>query len=118
MSRPKSPKPPSYRLHKARGLAVVTIDGRDRYLGKYCSASSYEEYAKLIAEWRQREAVPRPTPISGSLTVAELTLAYWQHAKSYYATNGKSNGRTAVVHSALRAVNGCYASTTVESLAM
>ena len=44
-----------------------------------------------------------------------MTLAYWQHAKTYYATNGKPNGRTAVVRSALRAVNACYAGTTVES---
>ena len=29
---------PSYRLHKPSGQAVVTINGRDIYLGKYNSA--------------------------------------------------------------------------------
>ncbi len=63
----------------------------------------------------KRRGIPRPTPTSGGYTIAELTLAYWQHAKPYYSTNGKPNGPTAVVRSALRAVNACYASTSVES---
>ena len=83
MPRRKSPKPPSYRLHKARGLAIVTIDGHDHYLGKFGSAESHERYAQLIAVWRQRQAVPQPKPVIGTLAVAELTLVYWQHAKLY-----------------------------------
>lgn len=30
---------PSYRLHKASGQAVVTLDGRDHYLGVHDSAA-------------------------------------------------------------------------------
>lgn len=41
----------SYRRHKATGKAVVTIGGRDIYLGKYNSAESRQEYNRLIAEW-------------------------------------------------------------------
>ena len=41
---------PSYRLHKTSGRAVVTIDGREIYLGKYGSAESRERYGRLIAE--------------------------------------------------------------------
>jgi integrase len=115
MPRGKSLKPPSYRLHKARGLAVVTIDDRDHYLGKYGSEESHRLYAKLLAEWRQRRGIPQPTSASGDYVIAELTLAYWQHAQPYYSTNGNANGRTAVVRSALRAVNACYASTQVDS---
>jgi len=33
-------KTPSYRLHSSDGRAVVTIDGRDIYLGKYNSPES------------------------------------------------------------------------------
>ncbi len=42
---------PSYRLHKPTGKAVVTIDGKDHYLGKFDSAESRENYHRLIAEW-------------------------------------------------------------------
>ncbi len=37
-------KVPSYRLHRAKGLAVVTIRGHDIYLGKYGSPESHAEY--------------------------------------------------------------------------
>ena len=44
-------KLPSYRLHKASGQAVVTLRGRDHYLGSYGSAESHTDYKRLIAEW-------------------------------------------------------------------
>ena len=113
MPRPKSKTPPKYRHHKARDLAVVTIDGRDHYLGKYASPDSYDKYAHLIAEWRQgilSRAGGTPVATSANpITVAELTLAYWDHCVNYYSRDGKPNGRTAVVRSALRAINSSFA---------
>ena len=44
-------RPPSYTLHKASGQAVVKIDGRSRYLGKYGSPESHAAYRRLVAEW-------------------------------------------------------------------
>jgi hypothetical protein len=41
---------PSYRLHKARNCAVVTIAGKDHYLGEYDSSESWEKYHRLVAE--------------------------------------------------------------------
>jgi hypothetical protein len=32
---PGTNRPPTYRLHKARNCAVVTIDGKNHYLGPY-----------------------------------------------------------------------------------
>ena len=55
---PKTAAPPSYRLHKGRGSAVVTIDGRNRYLGPYGSPESHEEYARLLAEWLASGSTP------------------------------------------------------------
>jgi hypothetical protein len=54
MSRP--PSIPSYRKHKQSGQAIVTLsDGlggrRDVLLGKYGTADSRQEYARVIAEW-------------------------------------------------------------------
>ena len=42
---------PSYRRHKPSGQAVVTISGRDIYLGKWNTAASRAEYDRLIGEW-------------------------------------------------------------------
>ena len=50
-------KPPSYYRHKASGQAVVSINGRDYYLGLHGSTASWEEYDQLIAEWYASENV-------------------------------------------------------------
>ena len=42
---------PSYRYHKSRNCAVVTIAGKDHYLGTYENPESWEKYHRLIAEW-------------------------------------------------------------------
>ena len=47
----RTPRIPSYRRHKPSGRAVVTLNGRDRYLGPWNSATSKAEYERLIGEW-------------------------------------------------------------------
>ena len=42
---------PSYRFHKPSGLAVVTLNGRDHYLGCYGTVTSKAEYDRLISKW-------------------------------------------------------------------
>jgi hypothetical protein len=42
---------PSYRLHKPSGQAVVTLKGRDFYLGRHGSPESRAEYDRLVGEW-------------------------------------------------------------------
>jgi hypothetical protein len=42
---------PGYRLHKASGQAVVTVRGKDHYLGKHGTAKSNAEYDRIIAEY-------------------------------------------------------------------
>jgi site-specific recombinase XerD len=80
----RPPRTPSYCLHKASGQAVVRIDGRDYYLGKYGTDESRAEYDRLVAEWLGNgRALAAPTTADG-LTVAELILAYWQWAERYY----------------------------------
>lgn len=43
-------KVPSYRLHKPSGLAVVTIGGKDFYLGQHGTAESRRNYDRVISE--------------------------------------------------------------------
>ena len=48
--RPKS-EVPSYRLHKASGQAIVTLDGATVYLGAHDSRESRDKYRQVIGEW-------------------------------------------------------------------
>jgi len=75
---------PKYRHHKATGQAVVTLSGRDIYLGPWQSAKSKREYARLTSEWLAAGGVLVQTTIGDSRTVEELLAAFWQHAKLYY----------------------------------
>ena len=79
---------PTYRLHKPSGQAVVTLDGRDIYLGPHGCEESRADYNRLIAEWianGRRLA----SGDEASLTVAEVITRYWRHAEGYYRKNGK-----------------------------
>jgi integrase len=79
---------PKYRHHKPTGQAVVTLDGRDIYLGLHGSEISRLEYDRLVAQWM---ANGRRLPHDGeqSMTVNQLILAYADHAESYYVKDGK-----------------------------
>lgn len=57
--RPK--RTPSYRLHTPSGLAVVTIDGKDIYLGRHGTPESEEQYHRLIVEWLANRQAPSPS---------------------------------------------------------
>jgi len=46
-----SRKTPSYRLHKASGQAVVTLNGRDHDLGPYGSEQRHCCDERLVSEW-------------------------------------------------------------------
>jgi integrase len=91
---PRTNRPPAYRLHKARDLAVVTLAGKDHYLGPYGSPESHERYARLIADWHasghrppaapSAPAGPTSAPCPSPATVNEVILAFWEHAKKHY----------------------------------
>jgi integrase len=78
--------PPSYRLHKPSGQAVVTLNGKDIYLGLFGSRASREKYDQLIAEWLSSGRQP---PKGSGLCVNELLLAYIEFAANYYAPPSK-----------------------------
>jgi hypothetical protein len=41
---------PKYRLHKASGQAVVTLNGVDHYLGNHGSEDSKKAYQRKVSE--------------------------------------------------------------------
>jgi integrase len=114
---------PSYRLHKPTGQAVVTLTGRDIYLGKHGSPESRSEYDRLLAEWlgNGRKVTPsvrvstaRSEPGEGAvLTVNELLLAYLDWADGYYMKNGEPTSEPANIRLALRPLRKLYGHTSV-----
>jgi hypothetical protein len=42
---------PQYRKHRATGRAIVTLSGRDDYLGRHGTKTSRVEYDRLVSEW-------------------------------------------------------------------
>ena len=83
---------PSYRLHKSSGQAIVTVGGRDHYLGLHNTPESKQKYTRLIQEWLASNRAPVPTGPAGvsaaAVSINELTLAFWEHAKKYYVKDG------------------------------
>ena len=80
---------PTYRLHKPSGQAVVTLKGKDFYLGKYKSKASREAYEKIIAEYLANGKETPPTRTRNEISVEELSILFMQYAESYYRKNGK-----------------------------
>src|SRR5262249_7622563 len=75
---------PSYRLHKPSGQAVVTLSGRDVYLGRYGSPESRAEYDRVVAECRAAgRHLPGPGEKPGDRLIVELILAFDRYAESH-----------------------------------
>ncbi len=82
---------PSLRRHAASGLAVVTLDGHDHYLGtwppeaKKPPAEAQAAYDRLIAEWLANgRRLPSAAETNSPFTVSQLLLAFWRHAEQHY----------------------------------
>ena len=74
---------PSYRHHKPSGQAVVTLSGKDHYLGQHGSPGIHQAYDRLVAEGWSTVNVPlEPPGHHPDLTVNELLLTYWGHVQT------------------------------------
>ena len=110
--RHRKPRQPSYRLHRPSGQAVVTIDGKDHYLGPHGTPESHREYAELIARWHTAHPIApvvqqnRP---SNSLSVNELLELCWgQHFQEYYSQEGKPTTESANMSLVIRTVSALF----------
>jgi integrase len=110
MARTNSTKPPSYRLHKATGQAVVTINRKDHYLGKHGSPESRLRYERLISQWLQNPGTtPALEPVqSTDITVVELCAQFLRWATTYYQKNGEETTELTNVKRAIRSLRECY----------
>jgi integrase len=97
-------------LHRASGQAVVVLNHRSFYLGKFGTPESKTEYQRIISEWLANEHRPLPTPAARAatsptrhdLTITELVVAYWQHVRDYYVKDGQPTSEPDVIRQALR----------------
>jgi hypothetical protein len=64
------------------GLGVVTLNGRDIYLGAFGTEPSREKCNRLIAEWLATGRMLAPAP--NQITIVELIAAFMQHAHIHY----------------------------------
>ncbi len=96
---------PSYRLHKASGQAVVTINGRDHYLGKWNTAAGKAKYDRVIAEYL---ANGRQLKSEDEKTVEYVTNAYLVFAQQYYRKNETVTREFGCISEALKIVRYLY----------
>src|SRR5690349_8695415 len=88
--------------HKATGQAVVRLNGKDHYLGKFGSTEAKARYEELIARWLAHgRTLPAP---QADLTVNDIILAYDKHAEGYYrpGADGKPSTELGCIRDALK----------------
>jgi integrase len=108
---------PKYRLHKPSGRAVVTLGGKDFYLGVYDSPESRSEYARLVLEWQASGGMPAPAKAKAGPTVSEVLAAYLHWSSTYYVQPDPDTGASvptpqqARVRRAVSAVRPLYGHT-------
>lgn len=101
---------PKYRFHRASGKAVVTIAGKDHYLGPHGSKASLIAYDRLIAEWLSGGRSVSFGKPSESLSINELILDFWKNLKADYKGK-RHNGDFRSYRYTLRELKRLYGST-------
>ncbi len=104
---------PAYRLHKPSGQAIVTLDGRDIYLGRHECAESKCAYQKTITEWiaNGRRLADNGAQPGQRTTVSELIASYWRYAKTYYQKNGRPTSEQDWIRYAVKPLRHLYGRT-------
>ena len=91
MKRGRSKSAPKYRLHKRSGQAVVSINGKDIYLGKQAPRKANSATGPLspITGHRPTEApkvsIQKP---NGATTITQLAVEFAKYTKRKHGENG------------------------------
>ncbi len=100
---------PRYRLHRPSGQAVVTLSGRDFYLGGFGSEVSRGEYDRRVAEWLATgRRLPPGADAMPALSVSEVMLRYWDFCDGYYRNGDRPSPEWYHIRTALRVVRRLY----------
>ena len=112
MSSAKHVRVPSYRRHKQSGQAVVTLNGRDFYLGQWGTQESKQAYDRLVGEWQTNgRRPPEAGDPKANVTVNEPILAYWRFAGGYYQKNGKPTTELTFIRESVQPLRQLYGRT-------
>ena len=95
------PSVPKYRRHKASGQAVVTLSGKDCYLGPWGSRASRYEYDRIVGEWIQNGRRLGQGDAC-DLAVIEIINAYRKHPDAYYVKNGQRTREAEIITHTLK----------------
>jgi integrase len=94
---------------KNSNQAVVRIDGKKIYLGRWGLPETQQNYDRVIGEWlangRSLRSGQNGSP---DLTVNELLSKFWDFAETYYVKNGKPTDEQACIKSAMRPLKQLY----------
>lgn len=82
---------PKYRKHRASKFAVVTLAGKDHYIGPYGSKANKVEYDRLVGELLAAGRPAAPVSQPHVITVSEIAVAFWRHAKRFYRKQANRN---------------------------
>jgi integrase len=113
----RTARTPSLRRHKPSSLGVVTLNGKDHYLGHWPEGSKNPPaavrlaYDQLIAEWlaagRRLQPVPEKQP--EGISINELLVAFWRHAEQHYRDGaGKTTSELDNVRDSIRPLKALY----------
>src|SRR5262249_46040920 len=112
MPQPTKPRTPKYRRHRPTGLAVVTLSGRDFYLGPWRSAASRAEFDRLVGEWLASGRQLDAGPPDDTRTRDEILVLYLRPATIYYrSSDGSPTSEIHNVENAMRALRRLYGDT-------
>ncbi len=105
----------SYRHYRPKNLAVVRLDGRDVYLGRYGSPESWEKYHRLIAKRlsqvpSSKASPPTSPPAPADWTINQLLVAYRKFAQTYYVKDGEPTKELTEMKHAARPLRKLYGS--------
>lgn len=87
---------------------MVTLNGKDHYLGRWNTKASRAEYDRLTGEWLAGGRHLLPGDKEAGLTIAELVLRYWKFARTYYRKDGRPTGAISGIRVALRILRKTY----------
>ena len=107
---------PKYQKHRASGQAVVSINGRDHYLGLHGSKASRIEYDRLITEWLASGRSRSFGSSQPALTIVQMLADYLAYAAKYYGKDPR--GEYPQILRALRPVKELYGRTAVEDFSV
>jgi integrase len=102
---------PKYRRHRGSGQAVVTLAGREVYLGRHGTPKSRQAYRRILAEFMAAGGRPPPAPriaLAPDLSVVELIAAFWRWAIGYYVKDGRPSSEQHCLKAALGHIKVLY----------